>query len=114
MPERRRGERRVGFGTSRASRTGRVHAAFLGCTRLKETARHRKRLRPRVTATGDGNELAYWNRYVAVTQMHGHGTFTEPRLKLDARNAPDQVSSILSALQEYQLSLGAAMSGRYS
>ena len=25
--------------------------------------------------------IAYWNRYVAVTQMGGHGTFTEPRLQ---------------------------------
>lgn len=60
-----------------------------------------------VTATGDGTELAYWNRYVAVTQMHGHGTFSEPRLPLDVRNLPDQVSPILSALQEYQLSISA-------
>jgi hypothetical protein len=26
----------------------------------------------RITATGDGEEIAYWNRYVAVTQMGGH------------------------------------------
>ena len=26
-----------------------------------------------VTFTGDGSELAYWNRYVAVTQMGGLG-----------------------------------------
>ena len=29
----------------------------------------------RITTTGDGDDIAYWNRYVAVTQMGGHGTF---------------------------------------
>jgi hypothetical protein len=60
-----------------------------------------------VTYTGDGHEIAYWNRYVAVTQMHGHGRFTEPRAMPpeDVNNAPDSVSALLPALQEYQLSL---------
>ena len=26
---------------------------------------------------GDGDNVADWSRYVAVTQMHGHGSFTE-------------------------------------
>jgi cytochrome c peroxidase len=39
--------------------------------------------------------------------MHGHGTFSEPRLSLNVQNAPDQVSAILPALQQYQLSLNA-------
>ncbi|HEU4699040.1 MAG TPA: c-type cytochrome [Gemmatimonadales bacterium] len=60
-----------------------------------------------VTFTGDGNELAYWNRYVAVTQMHGHGTFDEPRLGIRVRNPPDSVSDKLAALQAYQLSIAA-------
>lgn len=30
--------------------------------------------------TGDGSELAYWNRYVSVTQMGGQGVFADPRL----------------------------------
>lgn len=30
--------------------------------------------------TGDGSELAYWNRYVGVTQMGGQGVFADPRL----------------------------------
>ena len=34
----------------------------------------------RITYTGDGEDIAYWNRYVAVTQMGGLGTFSEPRL----------------------------------
>src|SRR3954451_12025017 len=41
-----------------------------------------------VTFTGDGDRPAYWNRYVAVTQMHGHGVFTEPRLGLSVSNTP--------------------------
>ena len=32
-----------------------------------------------ITYTGDGSDIAYWNRYVAVTQMGGLGTFTDPR-----------------------------------
>jgi hypothetical protein len=62
----------------------------------------------RITATGDGENLAYWNRYVAVTQMGGHGTFAEPRTGVAVTNPPDDlVSSKLAALQEYQLSIAA-------
>jgi mono/diheme cytochrome c family protein len=62
----------------------------------------------RITATGDGDQIAYWNRYVAVTQMGGHGTFTEPRTGVSVTNPPDdQVTASLPALQEYQLSLTA-------
>ena len=62
----------------------------------------------KVTATGDGNDLAYWNRYVAVTQMGGLGTFTEPRTGVSVTNGNvDLVSSKLPALQAYQLSLAA-------
>jgi mono/diheme cytochrome c family protein len=58
-----------------------------------------------VTFTGDGDRPAYWNRYVAVTQMHGHGAFTEPRLGISVSNPPDQVESKLPDLEAYQLSL---------
>jgi mono/diheme cytochrome c family protein len=59
-----------------------------------------------VTYTGDASEIAYWNRYVAVTQMHGHGTFSEPRTSESVNNTPpDRVTAVLPALQEYQLSL---------
>jgi mono/diheme cytochrome c family protein len=58
-----------------------------------------------VTYTGDGDRIAYWNRYVAVTQMHGHGSFTEPRLGVAVSNPPDMVESKLAALEAYQLSL---------
>ena len=33
----------------------------------------------KIISTGDGDDLAYWNRYVGVTQMGGHGSFAEPR-----------------------------------
>ncbi len=58
-----------------------------------------------VTYTGDGDRIAYWNRYVGVTQMHGHGSFTEPRLNISVANPPDQIESKLPDLESYQLSL---------
>jgi mono/diheme cytochrome c family protein len=61
-----------------------------------------------VTYTGDGKDLAYWNRYVAVVEMGGQGSFAEPRLNLNITNGTqDLVSSKLPALQAYQLSLKA-------
>ena len=60
-----------------------------------------------VTYTGDGDRPAYWNRYVAVTQMHGHGSFSEPRLGISVNNPPDAVEAKLPALEAYQLSLAA-------
>jgi mono/diheme cytochrome c family protein len=61
-----------------------------------------------ITFTGDGTDLAYWNRYVAVTQMGGLGTFEDPRLPLSITNGTvDLVSKKLPALQAYQLSLPA-------
>jgi hypothetical protein len=62
----------------------------------------------RITVTGDGEDLAYWNRYVAVTQMGGLGTMVEPRLNLSVTHGSvDLVSAKLPALQAYQLSLAA-------
>jgi mono/diheme cytochrome c family protein len=58
-----------------------------------------------VTYTGDGDRISYWNRYVAVTQMHGHGSFSEPRLGIAVSNPPDMVESKLADLEAYQLSL---------
>ena len=55
--------------------------------------------------TGDGADIAYWNLYVGVTQMHGHGTFTDSRTGVAVQNPPDQISAKLEALQAYQLSL---------
>jgi hypothetical protein len=67
-----------------------------------------------VTYTGDGDDIAYWNRYVAVTQMHGHGSFAEPRTGVSVDNPPDLVSSKLPALQAYQLKLAAPRPARDS
>ena len=62
----------------------------------------------RITVTGDGEDLAYWNRYVAVAEMGGLGTVTEPRLNLSiTHGTQDLVSSKLPALQAYQLTLKA-------
>lgn len=62
----------------------------------------------RITSTGDGEDVAYWNRYVGVTQMGGHGTFSEPRTNVHVTNGTDdRITSRLPALQAYQLALPA-------
>ena len=60
-----------------------------------------------ITYTGDGANVAYWNRYVAVTQMHGHGSWVETRMSPpeNVQNPPDMVTAKLAALQAYQLSI---------
>ena len=71
------------------------------------------------TYTGWGT-VTYWNAYVANTQMHGAGTFFDPRLD-DAKKFPvaarartgheraadDQITSKLAALHFYQLAIPA-------
>ena len=60
----------------------------------------------KIISTGDGDDLAYWNRYVGVTQMGGHGSFAEPRTGVNVTNGTDDlVTAKLPALQAYQLSL---------
>lgn len=62
----------------------------------------------RTTFTGDGENVAYWNRYVAVVEMGGQGSFSDPRLPLSITHGTvDLVTSKLAALQAYQLSLNA-------
>jgi len=56
------------------------------------------------TYTAEG-PISYWNAYVAVTQMHGHGNFVDPRLGISIIQQPDLVTSKLPALREYQHSL---------
>jgi mono/diheme cytochrome c family protein len=69
------------------------------------------------TWTGFGS-VPYWNAYVAVTEMHGSGTFYDARLSDPAqypvaarsgswntRGTPDLVSPRLPALHAYQISL---------
>jgi len=71
------------------------------------------------TYTGWG-DISYWNAYVANTQMHGIGTFIDPRLNNPAKypiaveqgfwhivNNPDLITSKLPALRAYQHSLKA-------
>lgn len=58
------------------------------------------------TYTGEG-PVSYWNAYVAVTQMHGRGSFQDPRLGISVTADPDLVTSKLPALAEYQFSLAA-------
>lgn len=53
--------------------------------------------------TGDG-PVSYWNAYVAITQMHGHGRFVDERIGVRVNNPPDRVSSKLAALRAYQFS----------
>ena len=56
------------------------------------------------TFTGDG-PISYWNSYVGVGQMGGHGTFVDPRIGLVIRQSPDLVTPKLEDLLAYQLSL---------
>jgi len=58
------------------------------------------------TYTGEG-PVSYWNAYVAVTQMHGHGSFSDPGLGIDIQQSPDRVTPVLPVLRAYQLSLNA-------
>lgn len=71
------------------------------------------------TYTGWGS-TTYWNAYVANTQMHGKGAFSEPRLMAEGqfpvgvrahynqvRNSDDRITAKLGALQFYQLAIPA-------
>jgi hypothetical protein len=70
------------------------------------------------TYTGWGS-VTYWNAYVANTQMHGKGAFSEPLITAEqfpvgakahynqVRNADDQITGKLAALQFYQLAIPA-------
>jgi len=58
------------------------------------------------TYTAEG-PISYWNAYVAVTQMHGHGNFSDPRLGINIVQTPDMVGPKLSSLRAYQHSIQA-------
>jgi len=71
------------------------------------------------TWTGFGS-VPYWNAYVAVTQMHGSGTFFDQRFNDkeqypvsartgsgNTRGTPDRVTSKLAALHFYQIAIPA-------
>lgn len=55
------------------------------------------------TYTGEG-PVSYWNNYVAVVEMHGRGSFFDPRLGIRIEVPPreDEVKSKLPALRQYQ------------
>jgi len=61
---------------------------------------------PLETYTGDG-PVSYWNAYVAVTQMGGQGQFFDPRVDVTVIRTPDQVTPMLPALYDYQITLAA-------
>jgi hypothetical protein len=56
------------------------------------------------TFTGDG-PISYWNAYVGISQMGGHGSFSDPRIGLTITQNPDLVTPKLPALFAYQVSL---------
>jgi mono/diheme cytochrome c family protein len=53
------------------------------------------------TYTAD-DTISYWNAYVAITQMHGQGTFIDPRINVRIEQTPDIVTPKLAALRAYQ------------
>jgi hypothetical protein len=55
------------------------------------------------TVNGDG-PISYWNSYVGVTQMGGHGSFSDSRIGVSVTQTPDLVTPKLPALLQYQLS----------
>lgn len=58
--------------------------------------------------TVTGGPISYWNNYVGVSQMGGHGNFSDPRIGLSiVQPPPDLVTPELPALLAYQLSLDA-------
>lgn len=60
------------------------------------------------TYTAEG-PVSYWNNYVAVVEMGGHGSFSDPRLGIDIRVPPDEdeVRDKLGPLRHYQRTLAA-------
>jgi hypothetical protein len=69
---------------------------------------------------GGWGSVTHWNAYVANTQMHGKGTFYDPRMNDPAkyplavenkdwnvRSTPDMVTAKLAALHFYQLAIPA-------
>ena len=77
--------------------------------------------------TGDGDTahepagpVSYWNRYVGVVQMHGHGTFYDERLIINGKplsvdhrvGGDDLITTILPQLEAYQWSIAAPTIGQ--
>lgn len=77
--------------------------------------------------SGGWGSVTHWNAFVAILEMHGKGTFYDPRLNNagqfpiaaregfgNVRNSPDLVTSKLAALHSYQLSIPAPAPPRRS
>jgi hypothetical protein len=58
------------------------------------------------TFTGDG-PISYWNNYVGVGEMGGHGSFSDARIGVSITQTPDLVTPKLPALLDYELSISA-------
>jgi hypothetical protein len=56
------------------------------------------------TVSADG-PISYWNSYVGVGQMGGHGSFSDPRIHVRISQHPDLVTPKLLPLLAYQLTL---------
>jgi len=56
------------------------------------------------TYTADG-PISYWNSYVGVSQMGGHGSFNDSRIGVFINQTPDLITPKLPALLDYQLRL---------
>ena len=56
------------------------------------------------TVSADG-PISYWNAYVGVGQMGGHGSFRDPRIGVRISQHPDLVTPKLFPLLVYQLTL---------
>jgi hypothetical protein len=56
------------------------------------------------TVTADG-PIPYWNSYVGVSQMGGHGSFNDARIGVFINQTPDLVTPKLPALLDYELRL---------
>jgi hypothetical protein len=54
----------------------------------------------KITVTGDGDDVAFWNRYVRVTQMHSHGSFSEPLLGFTPPYFHNGIAATLDAVVE--------------
>ena len=72
------------------------------------------------TSTGSWGSVTYWNAFVANLEMHGEGTFIDPRLNdpvkypvatkarsYEVRSSADRITPKLGALHYYQLAIPA-------
>ena len=82
------------------------------CSRCAPHTPRRRRFPPAYGLAAIKNEtytaegpISYWNAYVAVTQMGGHGNFSDPRLGIDVKFSPDMVTPKLAPFVEQVLQI---------